>query len=74
VAIKVNRHPQKPNYIIQGEKDFCGHNGFDRLELQKVIINSGFQDVKFQTIYVGEKKIVSDVVKYSLFLCCASCK
>jgi ubiquinone/menaquinone biosynthesis C-methylase UbiE len=58
----------------KGEKDFCEHNGFDRLELQKVIINSGFQDVKFQTIYVGEKKIVSDVVKYSLFLCCASCK
>ena len=54
------------------EKSFCGHNGLDRLELQEIFINSGFQDVSFQTVYAGEKQVDNEMVKYTLFLCRAS--
>lgn len=37
-------------------KDFKGHNGFDREELGKKVVNAGFTDVRFKTIYEMRKE------------------
>lgn len=53
------------------EKDFHGHNGFDRDEFRKSVERCGFKKIEFKTIYEGEKQLKSGLIKYSLFMCSA---
>lgn len=54
------------------EKNFHGHNGFDRDELKALMKECGFKDVSFETAYKGKKEIKDEVLDYSLFLGCGS--
>ncbi len=42
------------NGLFHG-KGFSGHNGFDRADLQKLAIETGFEKIKFDTVYVIKK-------------------
>jgi hypothetical protein len=50
-------------------KGFKGHNGFDRTNLEKIITETGFVNVKFTTVY-KIKKTGNDGVErtFPLFL------
>lgn len=50
------------------EKDFHGHNGFDRDELKTLMEECNFKDVLFETAYEGKKEMKDDILEYSLFL------
>ena len=49
------------------EPDFHGHNGFSREEFTGWMQGCGFCDVRFETVYKGEKR----GSPYTLFLCSA---
>lgn len=53
------------------ELDFCGYHGFERINIQKCIERAGFRNIRFQTVYTGDKAIDNEIVPYSLFLCIA---
>lgn len=50
------------------EKDFHGHNGFDRDELKALMEKYNFKNVFFETAYEGKKDMKDGVLDYSLFL------
>jgi len=52
----------------KGDMDFQGHNGFSRENMVLYFANAGFADVKIETCYTGEKVVVDEMVRYSLFL------
>lgn len=52
---------------------FKGHNGFDRSELEKRIVNTGFVDVKFRSVYEIRKTIPDGTERsFPLFLMAAA--
>ena len=53
------------------EKDFNGHNGFNRDEFKDILEKYGFMDVTFETVFNGTKIVLDKGVDYSLFLCVA---
>ncbi len=49
--------------------EFKGHNGFDRNELQKIIGNIGFTEVRFKTVCEIKKEARDGIVlSFPLFL------
>lgn len=56
----------------QDEKDFCGHNGFDRSLLQTLMEQNNFTNIEFITVYNGKKSLANEVIDYSLFMCTAT--
>lgn len=52
------------------EKDFHGHNGFNRDELKTLMEKCKFKDVLFENAYEGKKEMKDEVLDYSLFLGC----
>lgn len=50
------------------EKDFNGHDGFERISLQNIMEKNGYKNVSFKTVYEGEKKTQKQVTPYTLFL------
>lgn len=55
----------------KNEKDFNGHNGFNRDEFKDILEKYGFMDVTFETVFNGTKIVLDKGVDYSLFLCVA---
>lgn len=55
----------------KNEKDFNGHNGFNRDEFKDILEKYGFMDVTFETVFNGTKIVFDKGVDYSLFLCVA---
>ena len=55
----------------KNEKDFNGHNGFNRDEFKDILEKYGFMDVTFKTVFNGTKIVLDKGVDYSLFLCVA---
>ena len=49
-------------------KDFDGHNGFDKDELNGTLLKSGFQVVYYKECFVIEKEVAGKIKKYPLFL------
>lgn len=50
------------------EKDFKGHNGFNKSEFAEKMIKSGFKNVYANTIYKDIKNRKGKEIEYSLFL------
>lgn len=50
------------------EKDFNGHNGFNKNALKNVLLEIGFKEVETNTFYEDVKVVEEMKVKYSLFL------
>ncbi|GEQ22689.1 S-adenosylmethionine-dependent methyltransferase [Clostridium butyricum] len=50
------------------EKDFNGHNGFNQMDLKKLLLKIGFSEVESNTFYEDEKLVKEMKLKYSLFL------
>lgn len=48
--------------------DFDGHNGFDQERLSDQLRAVGFNQVKSETFYKGEKRVDGQVINYSLFI------
>ena len=55
----------------KNEKDFNGHNGFNRDEFKDILEKYGFMDVTFETVFNGTKIVLDKGADYSLFLCVA---
>ncbi len=55
----------------QNEIGFKGHNGFNRLDLERIMHKNNFKEVRFRTAYAGTKMIAEREVPYSLFICVA---
>lgn len=55
----------------KNEKDFNGHNGFNRDEFKDILEKFGFMDVTFETVFNGTKIVLDKGADYSLFLCVA---
>lgn len=55
----------------KNEKDFNGHNGFNRDEFKKILEKYDFKDVTFETVFNGTKIVFDKEVDFSLFLCMA---
>ena len=53
------------------DKNFNGHNGFNRDEFKAVLEKQGFKDVVFETVFKGIKEFQDKKTEYSLFLCIA---
>jgi Methylase involved in ubiquinone/menaquinone biosynthesis len=56
------------------EKDFRGHNGFDREEFIMKCKQVGLSNVTIDTAFEGEQEIDDNVIRYSLFICVAQRK
>ena len=52
------------------EANFSGHNGFEHKEMEALLRNAGFEEIKIHTFYYGEKDLTERTIPYSLF--CAS--
>lgn len=50
------------------DKDFDGHNGFDRNELKEKLEEIGFSDIRFETCYTMKKEIDGEEMEFPLFL------
>jgi ubiquinone/menaquinone biosynthesis C-methylase UbiE len=50
------------------EKDFRGHNGFNRYELSQMLEKLGFKDVNSNVFFNGSRVIEDSEISYSLFL------
>jgi hypothetical protein len=50
------------------EKDFVGHTGFNRRELQEQVLRTGFRKVTFKTCVTLTKKLEAGVKNYPMFL------
>jgi ubiquinone/menaquinone biosynthesis C-methylase UbiE len=50
------------------EKDFNGHNGFNKNSLKNLLLEIGFKEIQANTFYNDEKLVGEMKVKYSLFL------
>ncbi len=48
--------------------DFVGHNGFDKNELTKILLNNGFKTEYYNISYIIEKELKNETKKYPLFL------
>ena len=48
--------------------EFDGHNGFNKNDLKKILINSDFKDIDSNTFFYDEKIIGNERINYSLFL------
>lgn len=55
----------------KNDKNFVGHNGFNRKELGNILNNCGFNKVSFDTVFEGKRIICNNEIEYSLFLCVA---
>ena len=47
---------------------FDGHNGFERADLKRKLLDTGFMNVRFTTGYIMDKKINGDTKSFSIFL------
>ena len=47
---------------------FSGHQGFDRDELQKILLKVGFPKIRFTTCYTMTKEVATGVKTFPLFL------
>jgi len=50
------------------ESDFEGHHGFNLSELEKLLMDNGFCNIKTNTFYHSIKKVESIEIPYSLFI------
>ena len=53
------------------DKDFNGHNGFNREKFKGILEKYDFKDVTFETVFKGTKMVFDKGVDFSLFLCMA---
>lgn len=49
------------------EKNFNGHNGFEHKDMEDILKNVGFSNIKSETFYNGLKKYEDKEIPYSLF-------
>ena len=55
----------------ENEKDFNGHNGFNRTAFEKMLSRNGFYNIEMETVHTGKKDLGLESIDYSLFLCIA---
>ncbi|MGL5352559.1 MAG: class I SAM-dependent methyltransferase [Clostridium sp.] len=52
----------------KNEESFNGHNGFSQTWIKDLLESNGFTNIKSYTFYEGERIILNEKVKYSLFI------
>ena len=52
-------------------KDFQGHKGFNRDDLEHTLLNTGFKNIRFGSIYNMRRRVEDQTKEFSLFLVCA---
>ncbi len=50
------------------EKDFIGHNGFNRGKLEELLKSNNLINISSKTVFAGKKQLQEQTINYSLFL------